>query len=176
MTLKPSTFDKGVSELEFVNLKEIVLRLKAVKEKDNLSIADIMERLEAAGEFLSESTVRRVFKDNSENELGFTYQKVLRPIADVILNEEDETADDPALLEKNEALHSIVREKNRIIESLQSKVELLEKQNDTIKSQIDDIRKSYDARIDSLWEQIHIKDRRMDEKDEIIRKLMDKCL
>ena len=153
--------------MEFVNLSEIVLRLKAVKEKDHLSIADIMSKLEAAGSYLSESTVRRVFHDGSEAELGFTYQKVLKPIADVLL--EDETADDPALLEKNEALHSIIKEKNRMIESLSTQV-------DALKDQLNALRAEYDLRLRFLRDQIELKDKRMDEKDEIIRKLMEKCL
>lgn len=161
--------------MEFVNLKEIVLRLKAVRDTEHLSISDIMTRLEESGSVLAESTVRRVFRDNSENDLGFTYAKVLKPIADVLLNEE-ETRDDPALLEKNEALHAIIVEKNREIEVLQDKVDLLTAQNEELKQRIDDIRKQYDTRIDSLWEQIHIKDKRMDEKDIIIHRLMDKCL
>ena len=155
--------------MEFVNLREIVLRLKEVREKEHLSISEIMSKLEAAGSFLSESTVRRVFHDNSENDLGFTYAKVLKPIADVLLDEDEETADDPALLEKNEALHAIIREKNRNIEMLQAKV-------DELSAQLDSFRKEYDLRLRFLRDQIELKDRRMDEKDEIIKKLMEKCL
>ena len=155
--------------MEFVNLKDIVLRLKAVREKEKLSIADIMSKLEAAGENVSESAVRRVFRDNSETDLGFTYQKVLKPIADVLLAEEEESASDPALLEKNEALHAIIREKNRTIEMLQDKV-------DKLTEQMDAFRKEYDLRLRFLRDQIELKDKRMDEKDEIIHRLMDKCL
>lgn len=155
--------------MEFVNLKDIVLRLKAVREKEKLSITDIMSRLEAAGENVSESAVRRVFRDNSETDLGFTYQKVLKPIADVLLAEEEESASDPALLEKNEALHAIIREKNRTIEMLQDKV-------DKLTEQMDAFRKEYDLRLRFLRDQIELKDKRMDEKDEIIHRLMDKCL
>jgi predicted RNase H-like nuclease (RuvC/YqgF family) len=166
MSKMPFTFDRGDFNLEFVNLAEIVLRLKAVKKKDNLSISDIMSKLDEAGSYLSESTVRRVFRDNSENELGFTYARVLKPIADVLLMEEP---NDPALLEKNEALHSIIKEKNREIESLTS-------QADALKGQLNSLRAEYDLRLRFLRDQIELKDKRMDEKDEIIRKLMEKCL
>lgn len=175
MIEKPSRFDGKVSNMEFVNLYDIVLKLKAVREKEGLSIKDILDRLESQGYHLAESTVRRVFQDNSEIKLGFTYAKVLKPIADVLL-EENETADDPALLEKNEALHSIIREKNREIESLQSKIDDLTAKNEEAKRQLDDIRKMYDKRIDDLWGQIHIKDRRIDEKEKTIQRLMEKCL
>ena len=160
--------------MELANLKEIVLKLKAVKEKDGLSIHDIMDRIEASGAFISESTVRRVFRDNSEDELGFTYAKVLKPIADVLIGEE--TADDPALLEKNGALHAIIREKNRTIESLQEKLDAANARIETIRQQFDNVRAEYDTRLRFLRDQIELKDKRMDEKDEIIRKLMDKCL
>jgi Fe2+ or Zn2+ uptake regulation protein len=162
--------------LEFVNLKEIVLQLKAIKEKDNLTINEIMMRLEESGSSLSESTIRRVFKDNSENDGGFTYEKVLKPIAEVLLPEESEMSDDPALFEKNEALHAIIKEKNRVIETLQDKIEDLNSQNSVLKQQIDGFRKEYDLRLRFLRDQIELKDKRMDEKDEIIKRLMDKCL
>lgn len=175
MIEKPSRFDGRVSNMEFVNLYDIVLKLKAVREKEGLSIKDILDRLELEGYHLAESTVRRVFQENSEVKLGFTYAKVLKPIADVLL-EENDTEDDPALREKNEALHSIIKEKNREIESLQSKNDELIIQLDDIKHQLDDIREAYDKRIDALWKQIHIKDRRIDEKEETIQKLLKKCL
>ena len=175
MSEEPSNFEQGVSEMEFVNARDIVLALKAVKEKEHLTIPEILTKLELAGANVSESTVRRVFRDNSENEGGFTYIKVLKPIADVLLNEE-ETADDPALLEKNDALHSIIKEKNRLIEELQGKADTLAERNEELKREIDNLKKEYDLRFTKLWEQVSIKDRRMDEKDEIIKRLMDKCL
>lgn len=170
-----SKFDWKVSNMEFINLHDIVLKLKAVKDKEDLSIADISRLLDSIGCHLADSTIRRVFRDNSENELGFTYQKVVKPIAEVLL-EGEETIDDPALLEKNEALQSIIKEKNREIEVLQSKIDDLIAANDELKIRIDDIRAVYDKRVSDLWDQIHIKDKRMDEKDEIIKRLMDKCL
>lgn len=173
MVYEPSTFEKEVSKMEFVNLKAIVLRLKDVKEKEKLSIQDIVNRVAESGGYISESTVRRVFKDNSENELGFTYKNALKPIADVLLTDEEETADDPALPEKNKALHAIIEEKNRQIEVLQEKNDSLTVQLEELKRNVDEVRKQYDARIDSLWEQIHLKDRRMDSKDELIQRVMD---
>ena len=162
--------------MEFVNLKEIVLQLKAVKEKEKLSVQDIIDKVEESGADVSESTIRRVFRDNSENDLGFTYARALKPIADVLLANEAELQDDPALHEKNRALNAIIEEKNREIEVLEDKVETLTARIEELKKANDDIRKMYDARIDSLWEQIHIKDKRMDEKDVLINRLMDKCL
>ena len=173
MVYEPSTFEKEVSKMEFVNLKAIVLRLKDIKEKEKLSVQDIVNRVIESGGYISESTVRRVFKDNSENELGFTYKNALKPIADVLLTDEEETDDDPALPEKNKALHAIIEEKNRQIEVLQDKLDLMAAQFEESRRSNDIIRKQYDARIDSLWDQIHLKDRRMDEKDEMIRRVMD---
>jgi hypothetical protein len=49
-------------------------------------------------------------------------------------------------------------------------------QNEEMRQRMDDVKRVYDTRIDALWEQIHLKDKRMDEKDDIIRRLMDKCL
>ena len=176
MTEKLSIFENEVSKMENSLARDIILKLKAVKEAEHMSISDILVKLELAGANISESTVRRVFRDNSENEGGFTYIKVLKPIADVMLDDKIETVDDPALLEKNSALHAIIKEKNRMIEALEEKNEALSRRNEDLKRQIEDLRRMYDDRIDKLWIQIGIKDKRMDEKDAIIKQLMEKVL
>ena len=63
---------------------------------------------------------------------------------------------------ENEALKAVLKFKNEEIESLQRQLEL--------------IREMYEARIDFLIDQIRKKDKRMDEKDEIINRLMAKVL
>lgn len=176
MNEESSTLTERMSNVEFANTKEIILKLKAVKEKNNLSISDIMEKLEIANQPLSESTVRRVFRENSENDGGFVYDRSIRPIADVLLDEEEETAEDTALFEKNEALHAIIREKNRTIENLQSRIDVLTAQNDDLKKQLDEVREAETRKLSFLRNQIELKDKRMDEKDAIIARLMDKCL
>jgi predicted RNase H-like nuclease (RuvC/YqgF family) len=176
MSGKPSTFDEDVSDMEIANTRDIILKLKAVRAKNNLTISEILSRLDAAGLALSESTVRRIFREGSEDEDGFIYARTIKPVADVLLDENDESADDAALLEKNEALHAIIKEKNRAIETLQEKLDAAEKSVDELKLQLDSFRKEYDLRLRFLRDQIELKDKRMDEKDEIIKRLMDKCL
>jgi Fe2+ or Zn2+ uptake regulation protein len=176
MKEEPSTLTERMSPVEFANTKDIILTLKAVKEKNCLSISDIMKKLEDADQPISESTVRRVFRENSENDGGFVYDRSIKPIADVLLDETNETVEDTALLEKNEALHAIIKEKNRIIENLHEKIDILSEQNESLKKQYDDLRKECDLRLRFLRDQIEKKDARMDQKDAIIQRLMDKCL
>lgn len=177
MTELPSNFDGRVSILEFINIKDTVLKLKAAREAENLSINDILVKLELSGANISESTVRRVFRDNSENEGGFTYVRALKPIVDVLIPEDElETSDDPALLEKYELLHAVMKEKNRMIEELQSKNDALTSRNEELTRRIDEFRKEYDKRISFLRDQIEKKDKRMDDKDVMIQKLMEKVL
>ena len=42
--------------------------------------------------------------------------------------------------------------------------------------QLSDLRAEYDLRLRFLRDQIELKDRRMDEKDQMINRLMEKCL
>ena len=56
--------------------KEIILKLKEAKKEKNLSINDIVE---LTGNYLSKTTVQRVFADGSEN-TSFRYEDTIRPL------------------------------------------------------------------------------------------------
>ena len=156
MEVKPSAGEQsGGHELELTRSRELIAQLKEVKKKDEVTYPRIMERIEAAGHSVSLSTLRRVFAEGSEaNAASFSYEHVLLPIAGALLNVEDrpipEDAPNAAQLE---GMKAVIRVQNEEI------ARLLE-----LKEHLED-------RVTFLLEQIDKKDRRMDEKDEIIKRL-----
>ena len=112
------------------------------------------------GKYVSLTTLRRVFADGSElNANNFNYESTLLPIAEVLLEAEDvPTPIDSPYAKEIDALKAVIHVQ---VEEI---------------ARLHDIKEHLESRIAFLLEQIERKDRRMDEKDEIIRKLMDKCL
>ena len=73
---------------KMTNMKEIILNLKAVRSERNLSYTDILNLMEARGDFISKTTLSRVFAEGSE-ETAFRYEETIRPIANALLNMEN---------------------------------------------------------------------------------------
>lgn len=144
--------------MELTRASELVKQLKEVKEKNEITYPRIMDRIEKNGKFVSLTTLRRVFADNSDAS-NFDYENTLLPIAEALLNVEDvPTPQDGPYAKEIDGLKAVIHVQNEEIARLHEMKEHLE------------------ARITFLIEQIEKKDRRMDEKDAIITKLMDKVL
>ena len=146
--------------MELTKKQELIKQLKEAKIEKEVTYPRLMERMEEHGKYVSLTTLRRVFADGSElNANSFNLETTLLPIAEVLLNEEDvpTPVDSPCAAEIN-GLKAVIHVQNEEIVKLTELKEHLE------------------ARVTFLLEQIEKKDRRMDEKDELIRKLMDKCL
>lgn len=164
MDTKPSMqehfYTEEGSHMELTRAQELIRQLKEIKEKNEITYPRIMERMEKNGKFVSLTTLRRVFADGSEANAGnFNYESTLLPIAEVLLNVEDvPTAPDSPYAKEIDGLKAVIHVQNEEIARLHEMKEHLE------------------ARITFLIEQIEKKDRRMDEKDEIIRSLMNKVL
>lgn len=164
MIIKPSTNEhikitEG-SRMELTRSQKLIKELKEIKKANEITFPRIIERLEKNGKSVSLTTLRRVFADGSEdNANNFSYENTLIPIAEVLLNVEDlPTPADSPYAKEIEGLKSVIHVQNEEIARLHELKEHLE------------------SRITFLLEQIEKKDRRMDEKDEIIKKLMEKCL
>lgn len=140
--------------MEHTPARDLILQMKTVKARDEITYPRIIEMLEQNGHFISMSTLRRVFAEGSED-VNFNYEATLLPIAQVLLGLDG--GQEPTK-EEASGLRAVIRMQTEEIERLQQLNEHLE------------------DRVNFLIEQIEKKDRRMDEKDEIIRRLMDKCL
>lgn len=144
--------------MELTKSQELIRQLKEIKESNEITFPRIMERMEKNGKIVSLTTLRRVFADGSENNANnFSYENTLLPIAEVLLNVEDlPTPPNSPYAKEIDGLKSVIHLQNEEIARLHELKEHLE------------------SRITFLLEQIDKKDRRMDEKDETIRKLMNK--
>ena len=140
--------------------QELIKQLKEAKSRNEVTFPRILERMEKNGKYVSLTTLRRVFGDGSEmNAASFSLENTLMPIAEVLLDAEEVPTPEnsPYAVEIN-GLKAVIHVQNEEIVKLTDLKEHLEK------------------RVEFLLAQIEKKDRRMDEKDEIIKRLMDKCL
>ena len=156
----PPKIEQEGSYMELKRSQELIKQLKAAKENGEITYPRLMERMEKNGKYVSLTTLRRIFADGSEaNASSFSYENTLMPVAEVLLNIEDvPTPESSPYAKEMDALKAVIHVQNEEI------------------ARLHDIKEHLESRITFLLEQIEKKDRRMDEKDEIIRRLMDKCL
>lgn len=150
------------------NSRDLILKLKEVKERDKLSLGEIEARTEQNGEHVSKTTLSRVFSEGSENQI-FKFEGTLKPIANALLDidtiEEDDDLDTQGLkimlklkadeIKKLEA--ALDHEKVKYHEKLDKEREQSRRSIDFLKDQIS--RK--DKRIDQLLEAVFEKDKQL---------------
>lgn len=137
------------------NSRDLILKLKEVKERDRLSLGEIESRTEANGEHVSKTTLSRVFADGSEDTI-FKFENTLKPIANAILDidtiEEDDSLD-------TQALKIMLQYKARRIRELENE---LDREKVKHHEKIDKEREQSRRSIEYLKKQIDIKDKRID--------------
>lgn len=137
------------------NSKEIILKLKEVRLEKELSLNDIVDLVEKNGDFVSRSSVQRVFADGSEN-VTFKYDETIRPIANALLDiDRIETEDDL----DTQALKILLQYKNQRIQELE---QLLDKEKLKYHEKLEKERGQSRKSIEFLKEQVAYKDKRMD--------------
>jgi len=135
--------------------KKIISLLKQVKDEKKLSLDAILALMEKNGDFVSKSTLSRIFREGSE-ETGFKYETTIRPIADAILDIDNiEVYDDT----DTKAYKSLLQLKKEIISELksandQTKIKYAEK----LQEKTDQFQRS----MDFVTHQIELKDQRID--------------
>ena len=144
--------------------RKTIRRLKEIKSEQGLSVPKIMDLMEERGQFVSESTLKRVFADGSE-EQSFRYQDSIAPIADVLLDIYGDTSS----LDDAESLRHIIREKNKLIEFLMIKLDEQEAAFESRKSMYEERKSIYDRNIARLEKQI-------ERKDDLIERLLNTYL
>jgi hypothetical protein len=144
--------------------KSTIIKLKRIKQEQNLSIKKIMDLLEDQGQFVSEGTLKKIFAEGSE-EKSFRYQDTLAPLADVLLDiyGDQSEVNDVATLKR------IIREKNKQIEFLMVK---MEEQKEVYAER----KNMYERRIEDLNAQLKRLDTSVEKKDKMLEQLMDKYL
>ena len=143
--------------MEFQSQRELILELKKEKEEKKYTITKLYDEILLNGDYVSETTLKRVFRPGSEDDLKtFNQDHTLLPIAKILLSKknvqesEEEHDSNEVILLKME-----LRVQAERVQSLLDRNEILEK------------------RVDFMQNQILIKDRRLDEREEVCRKVMD---
>ena len=137
------------------NTKDIILKLKEVREQKHLSLNDIVSLVENNGDYISRSTVQRMFQDGSE-ECTFKYEESLRPVANALLDiDRIETEDDL----DTQALKVLLQYKNKRIQELESQ---LDKEKLKAIDKLNEERERSYRSIEFLKDQVAKKDERID--------------
>lgn len=146
-----------------IPIREIIIKLKKVRDEKKLSYGDILDLMEKNGEFVSKSTLSRIFSEGSE-EIDFSYEGTIRPIANALLD--IETIDDDDDLDI-QAMKSLLIYKMKYIEELESELneEKAARDRDKVKyhEKMDKQRAQLQNSIDFLKNQILLKDKRIDQ-------------
>ena len=165
------------------NTKDLIVKLKEVREEKGYSYNDIMELMEKNGDYLAKSTLSRVFADGSE-EMSFRYEETIRPIAKALLDIENIEDDDNMDVK---AMKSLLKYKIHVIEDLEKQIEHLQSALDKEKikhhEKLEKEREAFNRSIEFLKEQVAYKDKRMDllldavsEKDKLHKEMLEKIL
>lgn len=154
--------------------KDLILRLKKIKEQERLSNANIMQMIDENGDQISSTTLTRVFAKGSEDQ-NFRYYETLQPIAKVLLkldqeeegiSDEEQATKDVALIKDME--HRILLEK---CNKYEERVKYLEERVEYLKGQIE----IHQAAIERKDEQIAARDKSIQKRDEVIDRFS-KCM
>lgn len=161
--------------------KEIIVKLKEIKKEKNLSNAEIVEM---TNNYLSLTTVQRVFAKGSEN-TSFRYDDTIRPLVKALLGDIDtiEATDDM----DTKAMKTLLKLKIQRIEELEKQISdlrlLMAEEKEKGHAKHEKERQQYERHIKLLDEQISIKDKRMEEmknrfdrKDEQYTELVNRLL
>lgn len=153
---EPSMLEPEGSEMEYQNQKELIIQLKKAKEDRQYTIQRMLDEILLNGDSVSEATLKRVFKPGSEDEpKTFNMEHTLLPIAKVLLRpEETPVPDNSPYAGEIVLLKAELRVQAERVEHLREQNSILEDRVAFMRGQIDK------------------KDLRMDEKDEMIRKLL----
>ena len=141
--------------------KEVIISLKQVKAEKKLSLDKIVSILEQNGDYVSKTTLSRVFAKGSENQI-FKWENTLKPIANALLDIDSNESDDNA---DTKAYKSVLRLKKDLLAELENqnrelKQELKDeklKYHDKLKAETDKFQKS----LDFAMNQIELKDQRI---------------
>lgn len=95
----------------------LIAQLKQVRKEKGYSYQYICDESVRLGQSVSLSAVKRVFAEGSE-EMGFRYS-TLKPIASVVLDLDEDTANKTASPDEADALRNIISIKDTQLEELQ---------------------------------------------------------
>ena len=169
--------------------KDIIIELRNVIAARGLKPQDIVLMLENAKTPVSESTIRRIMRDGSED-ADFSFKNVIMPLSNLLLDLNKHNEDDTVEVT---AMKELLLTKRELIEKLETRITQLKEEKTAleIKNDKDNIkyheklekeRQIHAEEIKKWMHQIELKDARIDKlmdscdrKDIILNKLLTKC-
>ena len=137
------------------NVKEIITKLKEVREEKGYSLSQIVEMVEANGDYISKSSVQRVFQDGSED-CTFKFDETIKPIANAVFGVNTIESEDDL---DTQALKVLLQYKNKRIQELEAQ---LDKEKLKSIDKVEAERERSLRSIEFLKEQVAKKDERID--------------
>ena len=151
--------------------KKLIAQLKTVKSEKKLSPQDIVDICQENGDFVSLSTVKRVFSPDCQN-MNFRYDATIRPIAKAVLGlseefDPDEEEEAESTQAEHDALRALVDLKNHLIEQLESGIRDREETIQKTRDVADERIAQKDRIIDHLKEEVS--DLRKEREEMVVR-------
>lgn len=143
--------------------RDIIIQLKEVQKERDLKQSDIIRMVTENGDYVSKSTVSRLFAEGSEDHPEkFRYEITLRPIANALLDMETiEETDDM----DTKAIKTVLKYKIERIEELENEIEKikasLDKEKVKYHERLDKEREQFRESLDFLKEQVRLKDEQL---------------
>ena len=145
-------------------IENIIPKLREAKEVKGLSYQDITDITEENGEYVSVSSVKRVFAKDSDIS-SFRYNQTIRPIIRAVLGldaETEEPTDDPKQAEEYyttiEAMKAVIDFKHQQIMDYAKEIESLKEAMQTLKEEhqktLEEVTKESRLKIEHLKDQI----------------------
>ena len=138
------------------NVREIITKLKEVREEKGYSLSQIVEMVEANGDYISKSSVQRVFQDGSED-CTFKFDETIKPIANAVFGVNTIESEDDL---DTQALKVLLQYKNKRIQELEAQ---LDKEKLKSIDKVEEERERSYRSIEFLKDQIEKKDTRIDQ-------------
>ncbi|MBE7018204.1 MAG: hypothetical protein E7420_08700 [Ruminococcaceae bacterium] len=134
--------------------KQIVIRLKEVIQ--DMSDAEVMQKMAEAGEQTSIATIRRIRAAGSEDS-GFNYNLTVKPFARVFLELSSKPID----------VESLTTEEEKDRATLDNTIQMKNLEIDGLQTELATSRRS----IEFLKEQVAIKDKQLDDRKDFVLRL-----
>ena len=165
-------------------IENIIPKLREAKEVKGLSYQDITDITEENGEYVSVSSVKRVFAKDSDIS-SFRYNQTIRPIIRAVLGldtETEEPTDDPKQAEEYyttiEAMKAVIDFKHQQIVDYAKEIEGLKEAMQTLKEEhqktLEEVTKESRLKIDHLKDQIAYLRSVNDHNAKVIERLLEK--
>lgn len=138
-----------------------IKEMKAIKEEYKITYDDIMVEMEKldSSKVVSLSTLRRIFRDGSEQKASsFNYEEIILPAYNAVKALDKKPSPSSPFELELQGYKNVIRVQNEELDRLL------------------ELKEHLDSRVDFLVERINFLTEQVKQKDELITKLMEKCL